>query len=266
MSFSNHPLSLGQLDGNIFSVRVRNFAISGGVVDVAQIVKERERFLSCEGFPNYFGSQRTGKMSKLISREITFQTCLNRGEIPIGPKIGKCLILGQYEEAVRCILCEDYSYDEIDHTNTNEQTAITQAKKKARALYLSNPVAVEVVLTAFPMSCTRERILLTGLIRFGHDNYEASIEELPYKWRLMYVNAYQSYIFNIVMSYRLSMSRTSVLIGDVVKDNNTSKVRTVTEEDFHAKVFQMKDIVLPLFGKNIFTYPTKKQQLSPDLT
>ena len=88
-----------------------------------------------------------------------------------------------------------------------------------------------------------------------------------YKYTYTYINTYiighyvndtvvyQSYIFNIVTSYRLALSQTKILIGDLVKTSGSSIVRVITKEDIDSREIQMKDIVIPMFGKNAIVYP-----------
>ena len=84
---------------------------------------------------------------------------LTNKSLPTGPSIGKQIILGNYKSAVEIILAG----------NVEE---VSENVLKARILYASGGVSLEDVYQAFPLSCVRERMVIKGLIRFGHDAYE----------------------------------------------------------------------------------------------
>ncbi len=89
--------------------------------------------------------------------------------------------------------------------------------------------------------------------------------------RLMYLHAYQSFIWNSVVSKRIELFGLQPCIGDLVQArksrqqkvtdkkeaNENDSVSYVTEENIHS--FSIEDVVLPLPGHSVL-YP-KNQSL-----
>ena len=111
----------------------------------------------------------------------------------------------------------------------------------------------------------------------------------------MYVHAYQSYVWNVVVSARMRLG-TNVLEGDLVLINSTTEevpeiddpdqggefsisepenqdkvaVKILTEEDVNSGTYTIHDIVLPTPGYDV-TYPSREElcqayvdSMSPD--
>lgn len=97
--------------------------------------------------------------------------------------------------------------------------------------------------------------LLRGLQKFGPTNYIGALSSIPRNTRLLYLHAYQSMIWNRIVSKRLKTFGTKILIGDLyVKDlNNDQQVDFVTEINLND--IQLDQIVLPLPGYDI-KYPS----------
>jgi tRNA pseudouridine13 synthase len=109
------------------------------------------------------------------------------------------------------------------------------------------------------------------------------LTQIPRNLRLMYVHAYQSYIWNMAASARIRLSATKVLEGDLIFDDNVHKVdlddpdeadeftlsddildpdqarsvRALTAEDVSSGRYSIHDIVLPTPGYNV-TYPGRE--------
>ena len=64
--------------------------------------------------------------------------------------------------------------------------------------------------------------------------------------RMIYVHAYQSYIWNTVVSQRLAETR-DVIEGDIVIVDGQPKVLTAEE----TSRFALNDVVFPLIGKTV---------------
>ena len=58
-------------------------------------------------------------MSRILSGEISLHT-LSSLDMPTGPKIGKYIILGLYQKAVQCIICDDDSWGESEDEDNFE--------------------------------------------------------------------------------------------------------------------------------------------------
>ncbi len=117
------------------------------------------------GFPNYFGLQRFGSV-----RTNTH-------------KVGKLLLEGKDEEAAM-----EYIYDpEIDSEYYRKEFASTQDARAA--------------LKAFPMHLNFERTILGYMLE--HGTLKGSLAAFPKNLGMMFVHAYQSYLFNRIVSMRI---------------------------------------------------------------
>jgi len=119
-------------------------------------------------FPNYFGPQRFGM------RKNTH-------------KIGKFLLQGKFQKAVLSYLT-DTGDERPDFTNARTELAQTQD--------------YAVALKNFPPPLTHERTLLAHLAEFPYD-FVGALHKLPNKLPLLFVNAYQSHLFNECLSLRI---------------------------------------------------------------
>ncbi|MCW6168315.1 MAG: tRNA pseudouridine(13) synthase TruD [Thermoplasmatales archaeon] len=133
--------------------------------DREKILRIYDEVLQNGGFPNFFGLQRFG--------EIRTNT----------HKIGRLILEGDIERAVRT-----YIYDrEIDTEDYRVQFGET-----------NDPC---LALNSFPKHLSFERSLLGYLC--AHGEIRDAFSVLPRNLAIMFVHAYQSYIFNNVLSERL---------------------------------------------------------------
>jgi tRNA pseudouridine13 synthase len=132
------------------------------------------------GFPNFFGLQRFGSI-----RTNTH-------------KIGRLLVHGEYEKAAMT-----YLYDPQFDT---EDFRINFAEH-------NDPM---IALREFPERLSFERSLLGYLNE--HGNLEDAFSVLPRNLSIMFVHAYQSYIFNRILSERIRKlgEFNEPQVGDVV--------------------------------------------------
>ncbi len=148
--------------------------------DVETVKNIHEELNLKGGFPNFFGLQRFGSL-----RTNTH-------------KIGKLLTLGEYEEAART-----YIYDpEFD----TEDYRINFAKN-------NDPVAA---MKEFPETLNFERSLLGYMIQ--HGNLKEAFSVFPKNLSMIFIHAYQSYIFNRILSLRMRIteSMNQIFPGDIV--------------------------------------------------
>ena len=131
------------------------------------------------GFPNYFGLQRFGSIRTNTHR------------------VGKLLVEGKDEEAAL-----EYIYDpEIDTEYYRKDFASTMDARLA--------------LKEFPMHLNFERTLLGYMLE--HGTLRGSLAAFPKNLGMMFVHAYQSYLFNRIVSMRIrELGINSVNEGDVL--------------------------------------------------
>lgn len=144
-----------------------------------ELVKTVEQLGQRGGFPNFFGLQRFGNIRTNTHR------------------IGKLIVFGEYEKAAMLYLY-DPEYDQEDYRlNFHEH---------------NDP---SVALKEFPERLNFERALLGYMLE--HGNLQDAFNALPRSLSMMFVHAYQSYIFNRILSLRISGmgNLTEPLPGDV---------------------------------------------------
>lgn len=160
---SEKKVSLGELLGNRFSIRVKASARKPAE-RVSTIYEELGGL-----FPNYFGPQRFG------TRENTHL-------------VGKHMLKGSFRRA-----CEEYLFGGKDEENE---------KAKAARENLKSTGDYKKALAEFPEHLTYERLMLLHLSKNPND-YANAIRKVPRGLSLMFVHAYQSYLFNRVLSEKI---------------------------------------------------------------
>lgn len=184
-------INIGDLIGNRFRVCVSD--IEPGVDAKAICDKARARLDEVGGFPNFFGIQRFGSVR------------------PITHLIGKDLIRGDFEGAVMRYIANPMEDEDSD------------ANAARRALQESRDF--ERALGEFPKKLTFERTMISYL-RDKPDDYLGALRTLPKNLLMMFVHAYQSYLFNKTLSERIraGMSISQPEVGDLVLPLSKSNV------------------------------------------
>ncbi|TFG56642.1 MAG: tRNA pseudouridine(13) synthase TruD [Methanomassiliicoccus sp.] len=185
-------MSIGDLVGNRFSIRVRDCQINGE--ELRTSLEGTEMALQeLGGFPNFFGVQRFGTVR------------------PVTHLVGKAIVNGDLEQAV--LLYIGNPSDEEDEQSRAAREALQRDRDYSAAL------------RDFPWKLTFERMII-GFLERNPEDYAGAICVLPSNLQMMFVHAYQSYLFNIIMSERLKLGipLNSPIVGDVVlpadKDGN----------------------------------------------
>jgi tRNA pseudouridine13 synthase len=132
------------------------------------------------GFPNFYGYQRFGSI-----RANTH-------------KIGKLLVQNRYDESVKL-----YIYDpEFDKEEFRRRFGETEDAKRA--------------LEEFPEHLTFERSLLGYIAR--ENTYKNAFSVFPRNLSMLFIHAYQSYLFNRILSERIKQigNMYEVLEGDLL--------------------------------------------------
>jgi tRNA pseudouridine13 synthase len=165
---TRYPVQIGDLWGNRFTIRLSNVD-----ADCEQAM-ESVRALTKQPLLNYFGVQRFG-----VTRPFTHL-------------VGKALVQDDFEEAARLMLSVTSEY---------ESEEVTQARRK-----LADDVTPdESILAAFPKDLRYERDVLKFLMK-NPGNYERAISRIPSRILTIFVHAFQSYLFNRLISQRAESS------------------------------------------------------------
>ncbi|KAI9561011.1 hypothetical protein GHT06_011967 [Daphnia sinensis] len=181
-TFTDKPLQLGNLKGNRFVIVLRNV-----LGDESQILANLES-LKEVGFINYYGSQRFG------TRHVPTHF------------IGKQLILGRWQEAINLIL---------EPPEINGKFQRDYDLTLARVEYKSSKDAHKAFGKIKKSIHTIEAQLLLNLKTHGKDLVGA-LNTIPRNLRLTYIHAYQSFLWNTVVSKRLSTFGLKPIVGDLV--------------------------------------------------
>ncbi len=163
---SNSSLKIGDLSGNRFTIKLFFEDSSTDFSKVSSIKDELNGF-----FPNYFGPQRFG--SNRLNTHL----------------IGQKIIQNDLKGAIDSIL------GDIEN-ETNSEVLF------ARSEYLKNQDLKEAQKN-FPKHLRIEHSLIEYLIKKPND-FSGALKNLPRSMALLYVHAFQSYLFNLLLSERLS--------------------------------------------------------------
>ncbi len=161
-------VGLGDLLGNRFQIKIKDPEKNPD--------KKVEKIYEELGgkFPNYFGEQRFGTTRR--------NTHL----------VGECIIRNRFKEAVMKYLCDSEGEENKNAVFARKELANTLDFKKA--------------LQNFPIYLIHERALLVHLAKYPND-FVNSLRRLPRPILLLFVHAFQSHIFNLMISERIKDSR-----------------------------------------------------------
>ena len=206
--FSKDTLKLGDLSGNKFSIVLRECE------ETTQENLDKVKNLLLEnGFMNYFGLQRFG----------------NNGDTH---EVGKHILKKDYQSAIERILTPN------DNTKMDVRDALNHYTKSEDAQAAYNMLGYK---------NSTEGLILSSLAKEPND-YKKALKSLHYKQQTLYTHAYQSYVWNVMVSRRISSHGTAVLEGDLVY-NDDGGVRRLTPEQVSSS--HLSDIVLPMPGYDI---------------
>ena len=162
-------IQIGDLIGNRFEITVRDCRSSES--ETASIINSVTSDVKAfGGFPNYFGVQRFGTTR------------------PITHLVGEKIVRGKIREAVDIYL----SYpSEYEHEDT-----IEARRSLADRSDLSGSLKI------MPKTLSFEKMMVEHLIKHPDDDIGA-ISKLPPNLQMMLTHAYQSYLFNLMLSKRM---------------------------------------------------------------
>ena len=185
-------MTIGDLVGNNFKIRVRDTALKGE--ELRSSLQGTESALrELGGFPNFFGVQRFGTVR------------------PVTHLVGRAIVKGDLEQAV--LLYIGNPSEEEDERSRAAREALQRDRDYAAAL------------RDFPWKLTFERMVI-GFLDRNPGDFAGAICVLPTNLQMMFVHAYQSYLFNLILSERMrrGIPLNAPIVGDVVlpadKDGN----------------------------------------------
>ncbi|XP_008936593.1 PREDICTED: pseudouridylate synthase 7 homolog, partial [Merops nubicus] len=183
-SYKNHPLKLGELQGNHFTVVLRN--ITGTDDQIEQAMHSLREI----GFINYYGMQRFG-----TTAVPTYQ-------------IGRAILQNNWNEVMDLILKPRPGAEKGYLVKCREEWAKTK-----------DPAAA---LKKLPVKRCVEGQLLRGLLKYGMKNIISAFGIIPRNNRLMYIHSYQSYVWNNMVSKRIEEYGLRAVPGDLTLKGATA--------------------------------------------
>lgn len=181
--FGTESLKLGMLNGNCFRIALRNVNGTDDQIEKTMIS------LRDHGFINYYGLQRFGTVAAIPTYEI-----------------GKALLQGKWNEAIELILKPREGEQDEDLV---EARKIYETTKDACSAYKRIKRCDKI-----------EATLLKGLCTSGNSNPQGALDSIPRNARLMYIHAYQSFVWNHMVSRRIKEFGKNPIVGDLVYENN----------------------------------------------
>lgn len=179
---SDKPISIGDLKGNKFEIKIRNIEESVTLNQIKKIISEiREKSV----FPNFYGIQRFGSVR------------------PITHLVGKHIINGNFERAVMTYIANPCESEDEETYNLRKKLQETKDYSTA--------------LKEYPDYLNFEKTMLNYLVQ-KPDDFIGALKKLPDNLLTMFVYAYQSYIFNRILSERIKrdIPIKQAIEGDIV--------------------------------------------------
>lgn len=179
---SDIPVRIGDLLGNRFDITVRN-------IDAAIIPKQIKKlitpFETWGGFPNFYGIQRFGVIR------------------PITHLVGKYMIQGDFEKAAMTYVA--YPINTENEVTYKLREDLEKTRDYAKAFH------------SYPDTLNFEKAILNKLIQNPQD-FISAFKELPKNLLLMFINAYESLIFNKILSERIKRKIPihQAVVGDII--------------------------------------------------
>jgi tRNA pseudouridine13 synthase len=179
---SDVPVRIGDLHGNRFEITVRNIEKNVTHDHIKTLLSQLETY---GGFPNFYGIQRFGVIR------------------PITHLVGKYIIQGDFENAVMMYVAHPLRGESEETYVLREELEKTRDYGKA--------------FHSYPDTLNFEKAMLNKLIQHPKD-FVGALKELPKNLLLMFVNAYESYLFNMMLSERLrrKIPFHRAVVGDLV--------------------------------------------------
>jgi len=226
VGYVRDKLSPYYLLGNNFTIRIK--AIKRSESTIEKRIAETARALDAVGgITNFFGHQRFGTAR------------------PITHLVGKALVEGNSKDAAMLFLAKPSVNEHPSSRNARKELQSTRDFKQA--------------LKNFPKQLRFEKLMLRHLVE-KPDDFIGAFKRLPVKLQGLFVQAYQSYLFNRFLSERIKsgFSLNKAEVGDyvvnversglpMVKVAKVADAETVTAANEAVKAGRMR-VALPLIG------------------
>lgn len=188
---SSIPVRIGDLYGNRFEITVRNIE---STINIEYLNKSISKIQAYGEFPNFYGIQRFGAI-----RSITHI-------------VGKYIIHDDFEHAVMTYVAHPLPGEQEETYRLRE--SLDQTHDYALAFH------------TYPASLNFEKAILNKLIQNPTD-FSGALQELPKNLLMMFVHAYQSYLFNRMLSERIrrDLPIHQAILGDLISPIRNSIIQ-----------------------------------------
>ncbi len=172
------------LFGNQFRVVIRGLSYTSTIIE-QRVENVQKALSSLGGLPNFYGHQRFGTVR------------------PITHLVGLLLTRGDLEKAALAFLAQPSKHEHPESREAREMLQENQNFNEA--------------LNIFPRYLNYERLMLYHLAKQPRD-FAGAFRRLPLKLRRLFVQAYQSFLFNKFLSHRIKQGIpiNEAKIGDYV--------------------------------------------------
>lgn len=130
-----------------------------------------------------------------------------------------------------------------------------QEVKVARHVWNTKRDAKQALACIERINCV-EKFLLTGLSESNSNDYLGAFQYIPRNMRLMYLHAYQSFIWNTMVTKRFELFGFKPVIGDLVRKDH-AKDEIIELDESNVGNFKIDQVVLPLPGHSV-KYPNNE--------
>jgi tRNA pseudouridine13 synthase len=170
LGYLRNKLSAYYLLGNSFRIRVKAIDHSETVIE-KRIIKTTDELRAFGGVPNFFGHQRFGTIR------------------PITHLIGEAITRKDFKKATMLFLANPSIHEHPSSRRARQELRMTNDFERA--------------LRDFPKQLGYERSMLRRLVK-EPDDFVGGFRVLPFKLQEMFIQAYESYLFNRFLSRRIA--------------------------------------------------------------
>ena len=187
-------VSIGDLIGNEFEITVKNCEMDPSLIRDT-VETDSEIIRKTGRFPNYFGVQRFGAVR------------------PVTHLVGERLVRGDIEGAVRTYI--SFTTDEEDE----------ELRQKRRELADTDVSDWARVFPTIPPAMAFEKMMV-GVLMKDPDDWVGAISILPTNLQMMFIHAYQSLLFNEMLSRRMDagLPLNAPVEGDIIIPLDANKI------------------------------------------
>jgi len=180
--YSDQQIKIGELLGNRFEITIRNIEHNIKTEQIQNIVS----FINeKQGFPNFYGVQRFGTIR------------------PVTHIVGEYIVRNDFKKAVMTYVANPIVGENENNYKLRERLQKTNNFSEA--------------LTTYPNELNFEKAILNKLV-VNPDDFVGALMQLPKNLLTMFIYAYQSYIFNKILSERIKkgLSLDKAIVGDII--------------------------------------------------